>query len=145
MAGSIAGTTIGGLWIKRKGLRKAIWPLTLIMNVNILAYVWLAFERPLATSISGLTTIAFVYSYEQIAAGLGNAVLIVYILGTCKPDFKAGHYAIGSAFMSLFSSIFGGMGGVIVAKVGYLGLFVTGFFASIPAMALLFVVPIKSD
>jgi PAT family beta-lactamase induction signal transducer AmpG len=145
MAGSIAGTTIGGLWIKRKGLRKGIWPLTLIMNVNILAYVWLAFERPLATSLSGLTTIAFVYSYEQIAAGLGNAVLIVYILGTCKPEFKAGHYAIGSAFMSLFSSIFGGMGGVIVAKVGYLGLFVTGFFASIPAMALLFVVPIKSD
>jgi PAT family beta-lactamase induction signal transducer AmpG len=143
MVGSIAGTTIGGLWIKRKGLRKAIWPLTLIMNVNILAYVWLAYERPLATTVSGLITIAFVYCYEQIAAGLGNAVLIVYILRTCKPQFKAGHYAIGSAFMSVFSSIFGGMGGVIVEGIGYLGLFITGFVASIPAMALLFVVPVK--
>jgi MFS transporter, PAT family, beta-lactamase induction signal transducer AmpG len=143
MVGSIAGTAIGGIWIKRTGLRKAIWPLTLIMNVNILAYVWLAYEQPPATTTSGLITIALVYCYEQIAAGLGNAVLIVYILRTCKPEFKAGHYAIGSAFMSVFSSIFGGMGGVIVEDVGYLGLFTTGFCASIPAMALLFVVPIK--
>jgi MFS transporter, PAT family, beta-lactamase induction signal transducer AmpG len=72
-------------------------------------------------------------------------VLIVYILRTCKPEFKAGHYAIGSAFMSVFSSIFGGMGGVIVEQVNYLGLFIIGFCASIPAMGLLFFVPIKDE
>jgi PAT family beta-lactamase induction signal transducer AmpG len=145
LVGSIAGTTIGGLWIKRTGLRKAIWPLTLLMNINILAYVWLAWERPLATDTVGFLTIGGVYLYEQIAAGLGNAVLIVYILRTCKPEFKAGHYAIGSAFMSVFSSIFGGMGGIIVEQVNYLGLFIIGFCASIPAMGLLFFVPIKDE
>ncbi len=145
LVGSIVGTTIGGLWIKRTGLRRAIWPLTLLMNVNILAYVWLAWERPLATSTAGFLTIGGVYLYEQIAAGLGNAVLIVYILRTCKPEFKAGHYAIGSAFMSVFSSIFGGMGGIIVEQVNYLGLFIIGFCASIPAMGLLFFVPIKDE
>jgi PAT family beta-lactamase induction signal transducer AmpG len=143
LVGSIVGTTIGGLWIKRTGLRRAIWPLTLLMNLNILAYVWLAYERPLATSLGGLLTIGTVYSIEQIAAGLGNAVLIVYILRTCKPEFKAGHYAIGSAFMSVFSALFGGMGGVIVEQVDYLGLFVIGFLASLPAMALLFFVRVR--
>jgi MFS transporter, PAT family, beta-lactamase induction signal transducer AmpG len=145
LVGSIAGTTVGGLWIKRTGLRRAIWPLTLLMNVNILAYVWLAWERPLATDPTGFVLIAGVYLYEQIAAGLGNAVLIVYILRTCKPEFKAGHYAIGSAFMSVFSSIFGGLGGLIVEQVNYLGLFVIGFCASIPAMGLLFFAPIKDE
>jgi PAT family beta-lactamase induction signal transducer AmpG len=143
LVGSIVGTTIGGLWIKRTGLRRAIWPLTLLMNLNILAYIWLAWERPLATDLVGLLTICAVYTIEQIAAGLGNAVLIVYILRTCKPEFKAGHYAIGSAFMSVFSALFGGMGGVIVEGVGYLGLFIIGFLASIPAMALLFFVRVK--
>jgi PAT family beta-lactamase induction signal transducer AmpG len=143
LVGAIAGTTVGGLWIKRTGLRRAIWPLTLLMNLNILAYIWLAWERPLATSLSGLLTIGAVYTVEQIAAGLGNAVLIVYILRTCKPEYKAGHYAIGSAFMSVFSALFGGMGGVIVEGVGYLGLFVIGFLASIPSMALLFLVRVK--
>ena len=143
LVGSIAGTTVGGLWIKRTGLRRAIWPLTLLMNLNIVAYCWLAYARPLATSLSGLLTIGGVYTIEQIAAGLGNAVLIVYILRTCKPEFKAGHYAIGSAFMSIFSALFGGMGGVIVEQVGYLGLFVIGLLASLPAMALLFFVRVK--
>ena len=113
------------------------------MNLNILAYIWLAYERPLATSFSGLLTIGTVYGIEQIAAGLGNAVVIVYILRTCKPEFKAGHYAIGSAFMSVFSALFGGMGGVIVEQVDYLGLVVIGFLASIPAMALMFFVQVK--
>ncbi len=141
--GSIVGTTVGGLWIKKTGLARAIWPLTLLMNVNILAYVWLAWQRPYATSLSGMLTIGGVYCYEQIAAGLGNAVLIVYILQTCKKEFKAGHYAIGSAFMSVFSTIFGTFSGIIVEHLGYTNLFVIGFCATIPAMALMFFVKIR--
>jgi MFS transporter, PAT family, beta-lactamase induction signal transducer AmpG len=143
--GSIAGTTFGGLWIKGSGLKKTIWPLTLLMNLNIWAYIWIAWQRPVATTLPGLCTIGAVYCYEQIAAGLGNAVLIVFILRTCKKEFKAGHYAIGSAFMSVFSTVFGGFGGVIVERAGYLNLFLIGFFATIPAMALLFFVKIHEE
>jgi MFS transporter, PAT family, beta-lactamase induction signal transducer AmpG len=143
--GSIAGTSIGGLWIKRKGLAKAVWPLTLLMNLNIWAYIWLAYSRPSATTFSGLAIISTVYCYEQIAAGLGNAVLIVLILRTCKKEFKAAHYAIGSAFMSLFSTVFGGFSGIIVEKTGYLNLFLISFFASIPAMILLFFSPVQEQ
>jgi PAT family beta-lactamase induction signal transducer AmpG len=141
--GSIAGTSIGGLWIKKKGLAKAIWPLTLLMNLNIWAYIGLAYWKPAATTLSGLAIVASVYCYEQIAAGLGNAVLIVFILRTCKKEFKAAHYAIGSAFMSLFSTVFGGFSGIIVEKTGYLNLFLISFFASLPAMALLLFAPVK--
>ena len=115
------------------------------MNLNIWAYIWLAWQHPLATTASGLMTIGSVYCYEQLAAGLGNAVLIVYILQTCKKEFKAGHYAIGSAFMSVFSTVFGGFGGIIVERMGYLSLFLIGFLATIPAMALLFFVRIKEE
>ena len=44
--GAIVGTSIGGIWIKKKGLKKAIWPLTILMNFNIWAYVWLAWSLP---------------------------------------------------------------------------------------------------
>jgi PAT family beta-lactamase induction signal transducer AmpG len=143
--GSIAGTTAGGLWIKKTGLKKAIWPLTLLMNLNIAAYIWLAWQRPLATTLHGLLTIGTVYCYEQIAAGLGNAVLIVYILSTCKKEFKAGHYAIGSAFMSVFSTVFGGFGGIIVERAGYLTLFSIGLCATVPAMVMMFFVKIREE
>jgi MFS transporter, PAT family, beta-lactamase induction signal transducer AmpG len=143
--GAIAGTALGGIWIKKKGLKKAIWPLTVFMNFNIWAYVWLAWNLPSASTPSGLVMISLVHSYEQFAAGLGNAVLIVFILRTCKPEFKASHYAVGSAIMSLFSTFFGGFGGIIVEKMGYLNMFIMAFGASIPSMMLLFWVPIKDE
>ncbi|MBA4393783.1 MAG: hypothetical protein C0407_09550, partial [Desulfobacca sp.] len=143
--GVIIGTSLGGIWIKKKGLKKAIWPLTILMNFNIWAYVWLAWSRPQADTASGLAVIAAVHTYEQMAAGLGNAVLLVYLLRTCKPEFKASHYAVGSAIMSLFSTFFGGFGGVIVENMGYLNMFIMAFGASIPAMVLMFWVPIREE
>jgi MFS transporter, PAT family, beta-lactamase induction signal transducer AmpG len=140
--GSIAGTSIGGIWIKKKGLKRSIWPLTILMNFNIWAYIGLAWASPSAETFSGLAVIAAVHCYEQMAAGLGNAVLIVYLLRTCKPEFKAAHYAVGSAIMSLFSTFFGGFGGIIVEKMGYLNMFILAFSASIPAMLLMFWVPL---
>lgn len=144
-AGAVAGTALGGIWIRRTGLRKAIWPLTLLMNLNIGAYIWLAWASPAPTTTLGLLTIAAVHGYEQVAAGLGTAVLVVYLLRTCRPEFKASHYAIGSAIMSIPSTLFGGFGGLIVERIGYLGLFVLAFAVSIPSMLLLFVVPIRDE
>ncbi len=141
--GAVVGTTLGGIWIRKTGLRRAIWPLTILMNFNIWAYVWLAWKTPAASDPAGLATIAAVHLYEQMAAGLGSAVLTVYILRTCLPQYKASHFAVGTAIMSLFSTFFGGFGGLIVERIGYLNMFLLAFFASLPSMLLLFVVPIR--
>ncbi len=143
--GAVGGTSLGGIWIRRTGLRKAIWPLTLLMNVNIWAYVWLAWARPSPSDLPGILTIALVHFYEQVAAGLGSAVLTVYILRTCQAEYKASHFAVGTAIMSLFSTFFGGFGGLIVERIGYLNLFLLAFFASLPSMLLLHYVPVRDD
>jgi PAT family beta-lactamase induction signal transducer AmpG len=142
---TIAGAMAGSYWIKRNGLKKAIWPLTIIMNFNIWAYVWLAYAKPDPNTPSGFALIAFVHGYENMAAALGNAVLLVYLLTTCKAEFKAAHYAIGSAIMSIPSRVIGGFGGAIVTHIGFLNFFILGFLVSLPSMLLLFVVPQKDD
>ncbi len=139
--GSIGGSLGSAAWIARVGLKRAIWPLTLLMNLNILAYVGLAIWKPDPTITSGLTWIAIIHTYEQFAAGLGNAVLMIYLMRTCKPNFKAAHYAIGSALMSLGSTMFGGFGGLVVESYGYVWLYLIGFMATIPAMALIPFIP----
>lgn len=144
-AGSVVGTMIGGALIKRFGLRRTIWPLTLAMNVNILAYVWLAWVHPDPTTTQGIATIAAVHGYEQAAAGIGSAVLLVFLLGTCQSEHKAAHYAIGSAIMSLGSTLVGGLGGHFVETFGYLKLFLMAVPASIPSMILLGLVPLPAD
>jgi PAT family beta-lactamase induction signal transducer AmpG len=142
---SIVGAMLGGWWIKKTGLKKAIWPLTLLMNLNIWAYCWLAYAKPDIHSTNGLIIVATVHAYEQIAAGLGSAVLLVYLLRTCSPEHKAGHYAIGSAIMSLGTTVIGSQVGKAVEMIGYLNVFMLSFVATVPSMILLFFVPLKEE
>lgn len=143
--GAIFGTILGAWWIGKKGLRKTIWPLTLLMNVNILAYLILSEFRPQAAEISGVTIIAIIHGYENIAGGLGSAALTIYLMRLCSPQFKAAHFAIGTAIMSLGSTLFGGFSGLFVEKWGYTHLFLLGFVTTIPSMLLLFWLPMKEN
>lgn len=144
-AGAIFGAVVGAKWIKKQGLRKAIWPLTLLMNVNIWAYTWLAYVKPDPTTIKGISVIAFIYFYEQAASGVGSAVLTIYIMRTCNPDFKAAHYAFGTAIMLIPAALIGGFGGQLVEYLGYVNFFIFAFLATIPAMFVMFFVPIKDE
>lgn len=142
---AIAGTMLGAWWIKKTGLKRAIWPLTLLMNVNILAYLILSEGKPSPESVLGLSLIAAVHAYENIAGGLGTATLMVYLMRLCSAKYKAAHFAIGSAIMSLGSTLVGGFGGIIVEQVGYTNLFLLGFFAAIPSVLLLFWLPLENQ
>lgn len=135
--GSISGSILGAYWISKAGLKRAIWPLTLLMNLSILAYVALAYWKPSATTPGGLAWIAAIDTGEHWADGLGSSSLMVYLMRTCKPEFKAGHFAVGSAIMTLVGMLLGGFGGAIVEHYGYVGLYLIGFLASIPSMALI--------
>ncbi|MFZ4577292.1 MAG: hypothetical protein ACOYOB_02760 [Myxococcota bacterium] len=142
---TIGGSLVSAWAIKRWGWRRAVWPLTLGMNLNIWAYVWLAWLKPDASTAEGLGIIATIHAYEQVAAGLGNAVLVVYIMRVCNPRFKAAHYAIGSAIASLGGTVFGGVAGLLVEQIGYMNLYIVAFVAAVPSMALLFVLPMPAE
>lgn len=142
---SVAGVMFGAWWIKRTGLKKAIWPLTLLMNINIWAYVILSVYKPQAATTSGLVLIAVIHAYENIAAGLGNAVLMIYLMRLCSAKYKAAHFAIGTAIMSLGSTVIGGFSGVIVENIGYTNLFILSFCAAIPSIIFLFWLPLHEN
>jgi PAT family beta-lactamase induction signal transducer AmpG len=144
-AGTIIGAMLGGWWIKRVGLRKALWPLTLLMNLNLWLYVWLSIAKPDPTTMSGISIIAMVHGIEQIAAGLGSAVLLIFLLTTCSKDFRATHYAIGSAIMSIPGTLLGGAAGSFVERYGYTSLYIWAFVAAIPGMCLIPLVPIREE
>lgn len=145
-----AGTTVAGAlfaswWIKRTGFRRALWPITLLMNLSIWAYVALAHFAPDGRTAGGLAVIATVNGYEHLAAGLGNTALMVFLLRTCRPEFKAAHYAIGTALMSVPANVLGGFSGRIVEQLGWGGFFVLCFLATVPSMALIPWLPYKDE
>jgi PAT family beta-lactamase induction signal transducer AmpG len=65
-------------------------------------------------------------------------------MSLCSREFKAAHYAVGTAVMSLGATVIGSLGGVIVEQVGYVWLFTISFFAALPSLGLLCWLPIES-
>jgi len=141
----IFGAMTGAWWIKTTGFKKAIWPITIFMNINIWAYVLLSEIRPQAVTAKALVFIAAVHGYENIAAGLGSAALMVYLMRLCSQKYKAAHFAVGTAIMSIGSTFIGGFSGIIVEKLGYTNLFILAFIAALPSMILLFFIPMHEN
>ncbi len=142
---AIAGALLAAWWIKHRGFRRTLWPLTLLMNLSIWAYVALAYFAPDGRTPSGLALVAAVNGYEHLAAGLGNTALVVYLLRTCRPEFKAAHFAIGTALMSVPANVLGGFSGRIVEQVGWVSFFVLCFVATVPSMVLIPWLPNKDE
>ncbi|EKD41825.1 MAG: hypothetical protein ACD_73C00506G0003 [uncultured bacterium] len=142
---TVAGSLLGAYWIRKKGFNKTIWPITIIMNLTILAYLILSEGKPQAATLSGISLIAIIHAYENLASGLGSAVLGVYLMRLCHTQFKATHFAIGTAIMSLGSTFFGGFSGFIVEKAGYTNLFLLGFVLALPSMILLKWIPLEKE
>ncbi len=126
----VGGALLGGVIISRWGLRRAIFPLTLIQALAIPAYAWLAWAVP------SLFWVGAVVAFEQAAAGLGTAVLMVFLMQRCRGSYQATHFAIGSALMSVAATVVGSFSGYIAAEVGFTRFFLLAFLAALPSLAL---------
>ena len=136
---SFLATILGGRLIARDGLRRWIWPFMLAQNVLNLLYMGLALvPDPAAIGPAALTGIIVA---EHAGAGLGTAVFMVYLMRTCDPAHKAGHFAIVSALMSLSFTLAGVSSGFLADEIGFANYFGFTFLATIPGMALIFFIP----
>ncbi|MHB0887266.1 MFS transporter [Acidithiobacillus sp.] len=126
----VGGALLGGVIISRWGLQRAIFPLTLVQALAIPAYAWLAWAVP------SLFWVGAVVAFEQAAAGLGTAVLMVFLMQRCQGSYQATHFAIGSALMSVAATVVGSFSGYIAAQVGFTRFFLLAFLAALPSLFL---------
>ncbi|MCK4836280.1 MAG: MFS transporter, partial [Candidatus Aminicenantes bacterium] len=154
---AIIGALLGGWLISRQGLKKMLWPFLLAQNITNLVYMILAshlsrfvtintgIENPISIGGANLILVGLVHGFDQFASGLGNAVLMTFLMRICHHDFKAAHYAIGSGLMNVSSIFAGVMSGFIASWLGYTWLFGVSFLISVPAMILIPFLPYLSD
>ncbi len=150
---SICGAIAGGALIKKYGLKKLLWPFLLLQNFTNLIYMAIAFylspwieinsnavdTTPIGTI--NISIIALVQGFDQFAGGLGTAVLTLLLMRLCIGEFKAAHYAIGTAFMSVSGVIAGIFGGILAENLGYAWFFGVSFLFSVPGMIAVFYLP----
>jgi PAT family beta-lactamase induction signal transducer AmpG len=131
----IAGTLAGGAIIARRGLERCLVPMTFIQNLAIPLYIGMAILRPPFAGVLPL------YAAEQLAAGIGSAAQVVFLMRRSRAAFSASHYAFATAIVSLGSTLSGFASGPINESVGHPWFFTIAFIASWPSLVLVFFVP----
>ena len=139
MIASLVAPAIGGYLISRGGLRRWIWPFVLAQNVLNLLYSALALHA--GDGDVSLWWSTAVITAEMFGAGLGTAVLMVYIMRCCQPQHRASHMAILTAIMSIGFTVAGSVSGYLAEAFGYPVYFVLTFVATVPGMLLIIGLP----
>jgi PAT family beta-lactamase induction signal transducer AmpG len=150
-AASIAGAMLGGLWVARVGLKRALLPIALIMSGTLPLYLWLAAPRLPADVMLGLGAplslahtlspplwhVGTILVIEQLCGGLATAAQTIFIMSRCHPDHKAAHFAFATAIYSLAQTISGTYSGFLYEAHGPLVYFSIAAVACIPCLVLI--------
>jgi len=132
---SIVGAIAGGAVVARLDLKRSLVPIAALQSVAILLYVALAAAPPSRPWIFAIMIA------EQLVAGVGSAAFMVFLMRRASGAYKASHFAIASALMSLATTGVGTASGYLAERVGFTAFFAVAFAASLPGVALSRFVP----
>lgn len=134
------GGVMGGIIIKKYGLKKCLYPMAVIINLPMIVYVIMSFLKPV-----GYYAAPFV-ALEQFAYGFGFTAYMVYLMYLAnKSSFKTAHYAISTGLMAAGMMLPGFVAGWIQQQLGYQSFFILTAFLGIPGLITLFFIPLEED
>lgn len=145
VAALTAGGLLGGWFISRLGLRRALWPLVFSMHLPNGLYVALAAWQP-----QELALVSAAIAVEQFGYGFGFTAYMVFLLQVAAgPDganpHKTAHYAIGTGFMALGMMLPGMWSGWLQQQLGYLDFFVWCCVATLPSFAAAALIRVRGE
>jgi PAT family beta-lactamase induction signal transducer AmpG len=129
---SLAGGVVGGIWMVKIGINRALWVFGALQAVAILGFAWLAQVGP------NQLLLAAVIGFESFASlGLGAAALVAFISRSTDPRYTATQYALFSSLAAVPRTFINSSVGFIVAETGWFLFFIVCFVLAIPAMMML--------
>ena len=129
---SIAGGIVGGIWMVKLGINRALWIFGAIQAVAIFGFAWLAVSGP-NPAILGAAI-----GFEAFGSlGLGAAAFVAYISRTTDPRYTATQYALFSSLAAVPRTFINSTAGYIVAETGWFWFFIICFVLAIPGMLML--------
>ena len=129
---SLAGGIIGGIWMVKLGINRALWVFGALQAVAILGFAWLARVGP------DPLLLAVVIGFESFASlGLGAAALVAFLSRSTDPRYTATQYALFSSLAAVPRTFMNSTTGFIVAETGWFLFFIVCFLLAFPAMMML--------
>lgn len=135
---SVLGGLLGGLWMVRLGINRALWLFGLVQLFAILGFAWLAWHGPQAMiEPRHLVQLALVIGLEALGVGLGTAAFVAYIARTTHPLYTATQFALFTSLAAVPRTFVNATTGWLVEQMGWFGFFLLCTALAVPGMLLL--------
>lgn len=135
----IVAGIIGGIWMVKLGINRALWIFGFVQIITILGFVYLASYGHFDTiDTKELVLLAAVIAAEAIGAGLGTAAFVSFIARETNPAYTATQIALLTALSAFPRTFINATTGFLIDNMGYYHFFWLCFFLAIPGMLLLF-------
>ena len=131
MLATIAGGLLGGIYIKRSGLPKALMLFGVLQGVTNLVYIGQAYAG------DNVYTLSLTICMDNLAAGMGTTALVAYMASLCNVAYSATQYALLSSLMSLPRDIFASTSGILADHVSWPLFFLIASLMVLPGLFLL--------
>ena len=128
---SVIGGMLGGVWMMRLGINRALWIFGAVQMIAILGFAWLAMVG------HSLPWLALVIGLEALGVGLGTAAFVAYIAHTTNPLYTATQFALFTSLAAVPRTFANAATGYLVEYFGWVHFFVLCFVLAIPGMLLL--------
>lgn len=128
----ILGGILGGIWMMKLGINKALWIFGFMQMFATLSFAWLAYVG------DNNAVLAITVGLEFFAAGLGTTAFVAYIAKTTNPSYTATQFALFTSLASVPRTLTNASTGYLVEFFGWQTFFVFCFVIAIPGMLLLF-------
>jgi PAT family beta-lactamase induction signal transducer AmpG len=129
---SVVGGLIGGVWMVKLGINRALWIFGAVQMLAILGFAWLATEG------HNLFALGTAIGVEAFGVGLGTAAFVAYIAHTTHPLYTATQFALFTSLAAVPRTFANAATGYLVDGLGWKNFFIFCFIAAIPGMLLLF-------
>ncbi|MEQ1598959.1 MAG: AmpG family muropeptide MFS transporter [Methylotenera sp.] len=128
---SVIGGLLGGVWMFKLGINRALWIFGFVQMIAILGFAFLA------TVGHSLLWLGIVIGVEAFGVGLGTAAFVAYIAQTTHPLYTATQFALFTSLAAVPRTFANAATGFLVENLGWFKFFILCFILAIPGMLLL--------
>ena len=135
---SVIGGLLGGLWMVRLGINRALWLFGAVQFVSIFGFAWLAARGPVGTaSPADLGALGGVIGLEASGVGLGTAAFVAFIAHATHPRYTATQFALFTSLAAVPRTFINAGTGWLVEQMGWFDFFLLCGALALPGMLLL--------
>ncbi len=135
---SVIGGLLGGLWMLKIGINRALWLFGVVQLLAIFGFAWLAYVGHHAEiTVVERTQLAIVISLEALGVGLGTAAFVAFIARTTHPAYTATQFALFTSLMAVPRTFANAATGWLVEMMGWMAFFLLCALLAVPGMLLL--------